>query len=1176
MTTPSAATPESMPASLPSHVALTSAPPLAHPPSAPAAPTAASPPLTLTASPLGSRSAPVARPAGDAFASDATPIFTAAKAAASSTHTSAAHTGLRMDPASPEQQPAGAATGVRSTQRLELRTSPWVDGAKPPPATLVPSSATTTNIFSPRPDFVREDALVVADAAPDVVGDIMRNLLKLSGDLNKPVFAGPLLISSPELIDQRGSSEHHPALTRVAALISKHIPSPAKQSALPSTGGPQPTSVDTHRRLGLGVDFKPVATGSSDINVLLALAQISSIILHPLLVREEYRIAIEREVESVVVDWFKRIFGIWTLKCVHFNGSVDFSGGRLVLNEIQVVQTDILDPTALSSMMSEDVAMGRRPCIVVARAGAAISGQCDPLEKIREISSQSQQKAANDPMDDPAGRSLAAARSADSLAVDLGAWLGLADSSVLCPVTLFLTVDPRRSDPIVAAAPKAPPMERSTSFNASVPLPTGLLSSTSFLGVPSIARTPSQPPPAPQLAPRPVPLTFSLPWWLLVGDVDAADDAVANAKDTRRGGISLRFVQARELARTLSRKVALSRTLHCPTPADLTYLTCCVRFSPSATSVGKEIQRTLSGGFDAASRLPPAITQASPRLGPVAAADRAMQARYRELADVGTRKIFELIPDDLKSGLGLCLVQLAGYSYIRYRPVAVATSIEAQSNHLLALAAALATRSECVESALRMQVSLPDIVRSLAQRSPGSTPTTASAALSSPPVASPAATAAPTAAGTASGGGSSAPGLGPEIWAVSPAAAVVSVSSAAEAWSVVAAASRQDSVPRRSSGASDPAVSSSVVGVPPLPPMSQSRAASLTTTGDAASTSGVGVGGVGGAWLGLGAVQFCPAYIDPRSEELEAGLVRELDELNAALVARLRDEQHSGTGGGAGRGHAFSLGVVVPRPTPAAVDADGPAAAARRTAGDTLPYTEERVRELLDMVVKQGRELERSEKLSILRSLPVIGTVLGVLGVPMPRAKDTAVAAAAEASVAVYGSSDEAAQLWFEGGAAGRADVEGNGGGNRSRAGSVSQAAQGATPGAGDGGEPASPRTSMSSATSARSATSSVAAAVRAAGGLVGMDGVGSGGSVPRAAGLVAHAFTLSGGLAAVPVVPLTKSRTARPALAGTAAVAATVGREALATGNGSPLASAPAAAASGTEVPELPSPSSS
>ncbi|KAJ1567956.1 hypothetical protein HK405_004149, partial [Cladochytrium tenue] len=138
--------------------------------------------------------------------------------------------------------------------------------------------------------------------------------------------------------------------------------------------------------------------------------------------------------------------------------------------------------------------------------------------------------------------------------------------------------------------------------------------------------------------PRPVPLTFSLPWWLLVGDVDAADDAVANAKDTRRGGISSRFVQARELARTLSRKVALSRTLHCPTPADLTYLTCCVRFSPSATSVGKEIQRTLSGGFDAASRLPPAITQASPRLGPVAAADRAMQARYRELADVGTRK----------------------------------------------------------------------------------------------------------------------------------------------------------------------------------------------------------------------------------------------------------------------------------------------------------------------------------------------------------------------------------------------------------------------------------------------------------------------------------------------------------------------------------------------------------
>ncbi|KAI8619567.1 hypothetical protein BC830DRAFT_744766 [Chytriomyces sp. MP71] len=124
--------------------------------------------------------------------------------------------------------------------------------------------------------------------------------------------------------------------------------------------------------------------------------------------------------------------------------------------------TEAMDPSVLLAYMSEDVAVGRRPVLVVARActSSTTSGEWDDLQAVREIcikygcwmhvecDNMSLLEVEFASHDASTMRKLASLRSADSISFNAPVAFKLTRPEDLSAVTLFNTVDPRLMDPL--------------------------------------------------------------------------------------------------------------------------------------------------------------------------------------------------------------------------------------------------------------------------------------------------------------------------------------------------------------------------------------------------------------------------------------------------------------------------------------------------------------------------------------------------------------------------------------------------------------------------------------------------------------------------------------------------------------------------------------------------------
>ncbi|KAJ3109820.1 Pyridoxal-dependent decarboxylase domain-containing protein 1 [Phlyctochytrium planicorne] len=159
-------------------------------------------------------------------------------------------------------------------------------------------------------------------------------------------------------------------------------------------------------------------------------------------------------------------------------------------------------------------------------------------------------------------------------------------------------------------------------------------------------------------------------------------------------------------------------------------------------------------------------------------------------------------------------------------------------------------------------------------------------------------------------------------------------------------------------------------------------------------------------FVGLGAVQYTPAFIDLNSANLSDEVVKDLDELNTSLAVKLAEV------------HGESLFYTAQVCKDEAAKEDVPASAGDvqikpsfciGIGVDKTAFTPERIAEILDHIMAAGREMETggefvdnisavvrkgiekaerelksemSDEVLVFRSLPVIGTVLSIIGVP--------------------------------------------------------------------------------------------------------------------------------------------------------------------------------------------------
>ncbi|KAJ3131668.1 Pyridoxal-dependent decarboxylase domain-containing protein 1 [Physocladia obscura] len=140
--------------------------------------------------------------------------------------------------------------------------------------------------------------------------------------------------------------------------------------------------------------------------------------------------------------------------------------------------SDAMDVATLIAFLSEDIAVGRRPCVVYARAASSlaqsVTGEWDDLTKIREICSRfgcwmhvecDNVAVLATPKDANSAQKIESLRTADSIAFTPSAAFQLVNQYDLPAVTLFNTVDPRLMDPLHLESFDSAASEKSSHFS---------------------------------------------------------------------------------------------------------------------------------------------------------------------------------------------------------------------------------------------------------------------------------------------------------------------------------------------------------------------------------------------------------------------------------------------------------------------------------------------------------------------------------------------------------------------------------------------------------------------------------------------------------------------------------------------------------------------------------------
>ncbi|KAJ3320040.1 hypothetical protein HDU76_000396 [Blyttiomyces sp. JEL0837] len=568
--------------------------------------------------------------------------------------------------------------------------------------------------------------------------------------------------------------------------------------------------------------------------------------------------------------------------------------------------------------------------------------------------------------------------------------------------------------------------------------------------------------------PLPTSLKFTLPWWIMI------------QQDLK--GWLVHLAQAKELARTMIFKCQPCRSIAAASTSDETYLTACIRFA-SGSKTGGSHGHAVGGAAPFAAAAAAASASASGAgtmsgagAGPGSSAggpgekkiyrrnsqlldDAKMELlSYKTRCDKATRYIFASIPNDLKKYLGLELVTLCGYVNIRYRPALLCLPAGDHANLLLNLTSIINNKAECIESAFRFQSVFQAAVaangstlfnnNNLIQSPTSVTGTTGSGYIGNTgpepaTMMSPVVTSSPT--GTVWGQHSE---TSPCVLAAGREVRCFD-SALVDAYVTPLKVERSDSG-EVGDGEGEGEDGTENVGQEEVKESEEQIAERIAARAKEEAAAAA-------PWIGLGVVQYAPAYIDLDSEALDPVVVKDLDWLNEKLAETLEMEwserassgvANVGVGAGVGGHGGVVKGKGVSRTLPmfskALVKTEAVLAMSKkvsmsssladisnvleneniavnsvrfcvRVGLDDHPFTEERVKEIVDLIIRKGRELEKSptfmetltevvkagiknaeiglksdmsDEMYILRSLPVIGTVLGMIGVP-PSVKQT-------------------------------------------------------------------------------------------------------------------------------------------------------------------------------------------
>ncbi|KND01289.1 uncharacterized protein SPPG_09084 [Spizellomyces punctatus DAOM BR117] len=480
--------------------------------------------------------------------------------------------------------------------------------------------------------------------------------------------------------------------------------------------------------------------------------QVAAIISVPGLVPVHKRVALEKEIESTVIGWIQTALNLSStgyvqftdpnadgfssvasairnalLRCIHRNGKenwlktpeliganlpvrviyhaddinakafevhllrswpalgtvLGFSKARL--RRVPSVQDgETIDLIALDRMVDEDIQEGKKPCMVIARAGTPVTGQFDSLMGLRAICDKCNMwlhvdgmglaflVATNVKTDESQKTTLAHlefAKKADSFVIDFEGWFGI---SGLPPLTLFRA---NRANEVLAENDGAlfrtlDETEQKIKHTAQ-PLRSSMVNGRLILEyVPPAASRPTERK-GRETSEMPTPIGFTLPFWIIMKTID-------------EGRLQRHVLKGQELARVFFNRVTALPFLRGHSQAEAPLHVVLVRFD--ARAARQTAQDSL--------------------------ADQQNPPIFDDLAEsqLGTKYIYAHLQDELRSDLDIDLVSVAGILYIRYRPFSSASAFEIQTRIMPHAAGNIVRDAERIFSAIAFRKAFRDTV----------------------------------------------------------------------------------------------------------------------------------------------------------------------------------------------------------------------------------------------------------------------------------------------------------------------------------------------------------------------------------------------------------------------------------------------------------------------------------
>ncbi|TPX63614.1 hypothetical protein SpCBS45565_g06481 [Spizellomyces sp. 'palustris'] len=503
---------------------------------------------------------------------------------------------------------------------------------------------------------------------------------------------------------------------------------------------------------------------SETLYATMLIRQVAAIISVPGLVPVHKRVALEKEIESTVIGWLQTAFNLSStgyiqftdpnadgfssvasairnalLRCIHREGKegwlktpeltsanlpvpviyhaddinakafevnllrswpalgtvLGFSKARL--RRVPSVQDgETIDLIALDRMVDEDIQEGKKPCMVIARAGTPVTGQFDSLMGLRAICDKCNMwlhvdgmglaflVATNVKTEESQKTTLAHlefTKKADSFVIDFEGWFGI---SGLPPMTLFRAnrVDEVLTENESAIFRTLDETERKIKHTAQ-PLRSSMVNGRLILEyVPPAASRPNERK-GRETSKIPTPIGSTLPFWIIMKTVDEGrlQRHVLKGQELKLIGMSGCFE-----ARVFFDKVTALPFLRGHSQAEAPLHVVLVRFDARTA-----LQTAEHSVADLQLQNPPIF-------------DNLAESQ------LGTKYIYAHLQDEFRSTLEIDLVSVAGILYIRYRPFSSASAFEIQTHVLPHATENIVRAAERIFSAIAFRKAFRDTV----------------------------------------------------------------------------------------------------------------------------------------------------------------------------------------------------------------------------------------------------------------------------------------------------------------------------------------------------------------------------------------------------------------------------------------------------------------------------------